>query len=688
MPAQTKDVTVRVQALDGTWETLGSDRASGVWPETVQPASDSWGPSTLSLELHRDPNAPWPDISAFTPIDVEIGGVLRWSGRVKETPSRNGTDMVMGVQGEGWQYHLDDDVLSRAYVHANPTAWKDIRSHLAANLSIWTTVGRVEVGSGVIVLTHATGTTVPSSPSYGFCGAFLDFGQGNTAQRVSIDWETSNNNASFALYVGRSNSDPGNVQGGDRITFINAASGTSSFTLGSPSRWVMLYLANDTGSPIALSADVWARITGVRVYADTSYESSNESALLASTVVNDVVQRACPLLGYRGLVGTSDFNVPTVAPGEPMTPREYWSGVNAYHDHQSQVDASRQVIFRAKPTVAVYEVGEWSAMEFDDASANSGQDIYNRVLVTAQTPGGEQSTVARYAATGAATTQFVTVSSPSLANPSFDTVTTGWTLAGSGTFTRSTGTFDSSPASGFLSLTGATNGNVTAAFSGTFLAGVPYTLKFAAYIGYGSAICEFGVLGSDQVQLNFTRALGLFRTFYLTWIPTADTSSASVRFTHYGITGAGGQLYIDTFSLLKSTATIVDRRGFQRTKILQVASALPADGVAAAKIGDTWLAGHRTTPFRGTLKITGSDSIREVTTGRPVAPDELLGATGQLLRFSDRIDPDTGAFGRDGRIASATYDVESDTATVAIDSSRAAFDALLARLAVVTGTGR
>ena len=65
--------------------------------------------------------------------------------------------------------------------------------------------------------------------------------------------------------------------------------------------------------------------------------------------------------------------------------------------------------------------------------------------------------------------------------------------------------------------------------------------------------------------------------------------------------------------------------------------------------------------------------------------DALLGMTGEMIRFTDRIDPDTGAVGRDARIAEVSIDPDTEEATVTLDNSRAGFDALLARLDVVLG---
>jgi hypothetical protein len=55
------------------------------------------------------------------------------------------------------------------------------------------------------------------------------------------------------------------------------------------------------------------------------------------------------------------------------------------------------------------------------------------------------------------------------------------------------------------------------------------------------------------------------------------------------------------------------------------------------------------------------------------------------VRCAHRTDPDTGAWSRDGTIASIQYDHDSLTSTVSLDENRSGFDALLARLAVVVG---
>ena len=89
--------------------------------------------------------------------------------------------------------------------------------------------------------------------------------------------------------------------------------------------------------------------------------------------------------------------------------------------------------------------------------------------------------------------------------------------------------------------------------------------------------------------------------------------------------------------------------------------------------------------MKGTVKITGDRATRDIQSGASIPPERLLRMTGDLLRLSHRVDPDTGGQGRDGRIAEVTYTPATDTAVVALDNRRTSHEALLERLAVVTG---
>jgi hypothetical protein len=177
-----------------------------------------------------------------------------------------------------------------------------------------------------------------------------------------------------------------------------------------------------------------------------------------------------------------------------------------------------------------------------------------------------------------------------------------------------------------------------------------------------------------------------WQTLQVAWTPITSFSGNAVQI--FSLAGAGGNafFYIDSLSIAAAQPTIIERRSFARTK--QVASSFTLTTPAAQQIADKWLLSHKTSPFKGRAKLTGNQACREIKTGRPVKPEELLLRTGELIRFGDRIDPDTGATGRDGRLVEAQYEADTDSVTLTIDSSRAGFEALLERLGVVLGQNR
>src|SRR4051812_40536052 len=95
------ELSIRLETLDGQWETVGADRLRGIVPEHFTADADEWGSVTCGFQLRRDPGAIHPDLGAFTPCRVFIDGLKVWSGEVKETPSQDGDDQVINVAGRG-----------------------------------------------------------------------------------------------------------------------------------------------------------------------------------------------------------------------------------------------------------------------------------------------------------------------------------------------------------------------------------------------------------------------------------------------------------------------------------------------------------------------------------------------------------------------------------------------------------
>ena len=690
-----KDVSVRLQALDGFWEVCGSDHARGIIPENVELRSDQWGSSRATFDLRRNPKEFWPDIGAFTPVEIEIGGTRVWSGRVSETPVRDSTDSVISVQCEGWQAHLDDDIYERIYVQTNLTEWKDVRSDPGCDLTTYIAAGNVTTTDGVLVVGWTGGTPVPA---FARAASGIDLGPNSVGKRIVIDYSWTNGTGSAIQYLAVLAGGTGIGSSTSVETVYNAipsASGTISQTLTTASRYIWIGVYN-SGGAFTPTADLALRVTSVQVFADTAYESGNASVLKGDVVVKDALSRASVLLSAdRTQIATGTFNIPEFAPSEPRTPRAVWEAVDAFEDRYKKITVDKVPVYKAKPTYPEVEVGAWSGMEFEDSAANSGDDIYSRVIVTGDQPNGTPLRITRSQSqqTGAL---YTAASSPAFTNPGFETNTTGWTATGS-TITRSTSVFDVGTASGRWDNTGASD-NVTfgdtiaATLTGTFVAGTSYLIQWRMRASTPTNAWLYASLGSATDYATNLWIAGFtasaFSTFQIAWTPTT-TASSGVTFTlndRSSFFGGASFYYIDDCAVKTYQQTVVDRRGFQRTK--QLSTSFMLTTAAAAQIGDKWLLSHKTTPFKGKAKITGNDAIREITSGRPVAPEQMLLRTGELIRFSDRIDPDTGAQGRDGKIVEAAYKVEDNSVELTIDSSRAGFEALLSRLGVVLGQMR
>lgn len=688
---QPEEATVRLQALDGTWETCGADRARGVWPENLVASANDWGPDKASFDLRRDPRLPWPDIGAASPVEIEVDGTLVWKGRVSETPTRE-SERTLNVQCEGLQYHLDDDAYERVYVHTKLADYQDMRSKPTAVLGAGQAIaaGQVSNEDGVLTLMFPDGTAVVNGSHV---GAVLDLGLYSTAKRIVVEWESSNDAATTFFARASDFADKNGwtaALSDDAFSVVSGgASGTNSGTFATAHRYVHLFYIR-TGGAGTFAGDSWFKVKAARVFADTAYESAGQSVLTLDTILKDARNRAT----ITTIIGRDDTQIQTESFGipdfriadEPKTPREVLTAANAYEDNQLAVDVNGRMISRTRPTYPLYEIGGWTGADFEDASANSLEEIYNRVIVTGQTPAGDPVRVDRtrdpaiYAAVAA---------SPSPPNPSFDTNTTGWSVFAAA-LTRDTVVFDSTPASGkfITSAVGASDAQTD--FTGTFLAGHTYVAEIrlrpnTTLLNWQLYFGDFAT-GDYIAYILPAGTAGAFATYRAVWTPRRNSSASSLQLLPVApLTGATITIWLDTLNLRHMAGSLVDRRGFRRTKILPVKSDLPSDGAAAAKIGDTYLDGHRVTPFKGKLAVTGQAGVRRVLGGQNVHPARMLLGYGEMVRFSDRIDPDTGGVGRDGRIVAVEYRQTENAVSLDLDSTRSNFEALLERLAVVNG---
>lgn len=674
-----KLTTVSVQDQDGRWQQLGAGSLRGVWPENVEVTSDIWGPKALSFDLHRDPDVGWPDLQAYLKVEAQVGGLVVGQFRVTDAPTRS-ADTVISVHCEGLQFHLDDDQYERIYVHTDVTAWQDARSFVTAPLAYLPAGLSVSSDHGLVLSFPQDVSTAANARA----AAFLDLGPACVGQRVVLTYEITpaSPGASWYLLV-RGYDDPATFESGfvSIISVNNPAGGTVHGSAGTGRRFIGIELYNG-GAITGLANDVTVRITSVQVFAATAYESGDASILRGDHVVTDALDKATMQLSpdRSRVEQTSGFYIPEFAPDGPRTPRQIIEAADVFYDRQRKVDEQGRMVYRDRPTTPALKVGGWGSSEFEDASAASGEDVYSRVIVQGQDPVGQPVRAERFHAPSGVPV------SPVIDNASADSAgTSGWSTGGAASWTlaRDTTIYDTAPGSiRFDKNAGAYPFQPYASFTGTFKAGQVYRLTGKIRV---SAAGDVRVIlaGADNSDERVVLPATTWTSFEAHWQPKADESGILVFFYLGSATNTAAQVWLDSLKLETLTATVIERRGFRRTHTLDSGFTLTA--ASAARLGDVFLAAHRTTPFKGRGQATGNGSVRDYLTGMPVGPERLLLHTGEPLHFDDRLDPDTGAVGRDGRLVQVTYKADTDTATFDIDSSRGDFDRTLQRAGVLVG---
>jgi len=854
---QTADAVVRLQAMDGAWETCGVDRRAGISPEGIQLSSNDWGNDTASFTLRRTPSALWPDLAAFTPVEIEIAGVTVWEGFISQTPTTDADGGSVNVQCKGWQYHLDDDSVEKTWVHSRLADWQEPKNFQTTSLTAFPFGSTVQASEGVVTVGWAKGSTIQANT---YAAVLLDLGPEANAQQIAVSWvvpsggnySTSDNmkvvaRSSDSLKTIHVDSAPTTPQSSAWPQAMGAVgTGSSAYgTFANPSRYVLLGV-QFVGGTNTITSDFLVQFTAIQVFTSSpnrwagTVTSTNGSVsatytttsgtltagmqisaigvragttalvvsgsnvtlsvpatgatsasatglvngVVASEVVNDVIEYA-PLLDQSGTyVYPTKFAVPHLAAeGGGRSPREYITAVNSYHNYVSKVGPGRKFIFSPRPATPSTVVGNWGGSAFSDASANSGDEIYSKVVVEGTGPNGQAVRSPRYAGATADGAMMVSdITSATVANPDFEANANNWyrspnywlvasgfpggfvrqnntLLAGSYTAQWQPPPLDSSVGNTHLT------GSLKAGY--TFKAGTAYilsmlvqpdvdghfpTVRFGDLANSGNygttwakttsgdqqirqvsvawvpkvdtvstAVVETTITQastSNQIKVASTAGISVGQWVVANGVPTkalvtaVNTGTSLVTLSATVSVPAGyvsngynavyfgnvairlydnnivtetvtGNIYFDSVTVGVSRSTMPDRRGFTRTKRLRL-DASTTDS-AAAQIGDVFLAAHMATPLKGDLTVT-SGGVRDYFTGASLHPSQLLLKTSELIHFSNRVDPDSGAYGRDGIIAGVSYDHSNQSAQVSIDNQRNRFEKFLSRLAVVTNS--
>lgn len=697
-------VTIRLQVTDGRWETVGVDRFPEVDPESLSLSANDWGSDTATFVLRRRPADVHPDLRAFTPCEVSIDDALVWSGRVRETPTQDGEDPNIQVEGQGWQYHADDATYSKVYVKRGfdncvPTrdiATWDVGQYVASN-------AETSIGASLTLATQEGSQSPPAGITA--MSAIFDLGEWDAFQRVSLTVRGGNSNLAFGIYAT-------DVPGARTEAFELSAQmlGPVVIELQCSRRFRYLEVQAGQQSLVQASSGSWIQVLGARFFysSNSSYRigtattgvnsvaAGSESNLTASFVARDALALTCPLLSKQvDRVANTSFIIPQFITDGQKTAREVWQSVNALHLWRMQVDVDRKLVFQPPPAQAAFEVGAWGGAVFQAASENSAEDIYNEVIVEGTRENARREHISRTTGHQPLTAGEVEYQPTNLQplNGNFTGTIANWTLS-SGAVNVAIDLFLDTLR--FHT----TDGNVFSRFSGprvsgawpsggTFRAGVQYRFKLEVASADNVRVRAGALDSADDYGVTVVPGQpgAPWRTEYVTWTPRINTPSNTVtmnieNWSANDAFAVDTQILINDVQVHRVLGSLPDRQGFKRTKLLPIENTFTE--ALANQLGDTYIAAHRTTPLRGSLTVTGRQAVRRVVGGATVHPSVLLTNTGERMRFSHRVDPDTGGQSRDGTINAVTYNHDEQTAEVTIDNTRENFEALLARLAVVS----
>lgn len=698
-----KDLVVIATPLGGTITQIGSDIARGVWVEDA-----SWehsivdhGALRAQFTLRRRPEQEWPDLQPFTPIVIMKSGSVAWSGRVQETPTSRGMDNLITVQCEGWPMHMKDDATQKLFVHNDMAAYRDARAIIGTS-GVYPSAYQVDLG-GQIVIRVPNGTTVGNTSR----GAVTyDAGQFSTVAAFSITF-LGGGLAGFALkYFGGDtplgSSESGTLSGPP----IAVASTTTTVNFTTPRRYVTFYMDVNALTNVAVDT-AYVNITNINLYGSASYTGGNISILKASNVVTAILPYATKVSQSVTGVSATSFNIPHFS-GPATSPADYIDAANAYHLYQwflkdDAAGGPPRLIYQPIPTSPTVIANVGAGIVFEDASRNDGGDIYNRVLVDYTDSAGnaaleERQTSGLPAAIADPDIVFDVASGTGTqpTNGDFETPggppAVGWS-AFAGGFARDLTQFDTGVASGLLT----TDGSGTFSIGSSTLTGLipgwryrlQYRIRRLAAWAAGNFIIDVttgtGATGYASDTYNaVSLTVGVWTTKTLDFVAQVGSPSPNQLAIQSTVAAAIATpiFNIDNVQILQARPTIADRQGFLRTRVLTTSSRLTA--AAADQIGDVFLQAHRFTPLRGTLTVQGS-ALRTMTGDVPIPAHLIARRLGDAVLINET-DPDLGLIGRVGNISNVAYDEPSDTAVVAIDNRKDFIDALLARLAVFTGS--
>lgn len=685
----TQDMSVSVQPRNSGYKKLGTGDRVGIVPESISYDAElvEKGCLEASWKMYMNPGFDHKDLEHYTPVVIDYKGEPVWSGRIIEAPTEYGESGIITVKAQGWPQHLKDDCMNKLFVSSELTQWNDISTFPLQDMTLWPPFGgTVSSDGGALMFQVPNATVVPANARL---GAQFDCGPNNLATTLVIDWAAFGNDASAGLYWGTSADGIVSASSGLISTLGASPSGLQTITLTTPARYVRLFYYRGSGATYSSNLNV--RINAAIVSTSASYISSNASALKASTIIKEALSELCPFISSdQSQVTDTSFNIPNF-PGQigNKYPHEYIDLANAYHGYEMLLtpDPVPLPIFRAIPTAPKFVVGVQDDYSFTNPSQSDGRNVYSRVIAEYADANGVDSSASTSNPTVLGTPY---LSESQLSNPSFDTNTTGWTAYGNAgsSIARNTGTFDTTPA-GLSVITGTagndTSGVYTTSFATPLKIGKRYRIEVRVYplttvtVGKPIDLYVYGASGTIAYSKRTTSgASSTWMTISLDF--TAEIEDPRVDIIFYSTALVSTPcMVVDTFQIYEFDNNLVSKRGFVRTAIKKIDGASTA--AAALAIAQIKLDNSQYPPLRGTLVVKGR--IRLVG-GGSIHVSKLVRFIGEAVVIENMKDPVSGAQGRQGIIGKVSYEHDTQSATLEIDTPQDFIDVLISRMALLT----
>jgi hypothetical protein len=685
-PADT--LAVSVQTLtDGVWRTYGRETHDlGIVPQDfTMRAALPGGADSCQFVLQRSLSRTWPDLNPLDPLEVYIGGVKVFKGRIRETPAVSDQTKAITVVGEGLMYALQDYVLDRPYIRTDLGLWKDARQWNGVSIGFCVQAGRIQTAkrNGALFMTHQAGNTLALNDGV---AVMIDLGPNPSAYpaRIEVQFDgPSSPDTSCSIFIttadgiGSGGSNPPSGANRDRSAgTVLANGGWKGYTFatdndGQPRSGRYIAVSLESTVSHAATVNSWVRLSNINLYYATTYVASNASVLKASTVIKDAlgkvpeVKAALTTDTPKGYITPTTYNLPEFDTQGYKSILEIVQAANAYHGYDWWVDSLGQFRFVPAPSPASL-VPTWQTSLARGARLNIGgssaSDIYNAVLVQA---GGADGAVVRCTSKPKVNpTWTADANAPQVTNPGFEVNTSGWTVT-TGTLTRDTVTFRSGVASGACASVGS-----AVDFYSTFQAteGESYMVEVWVKTGAQFSTGTLAVRGFKNVADLVTQAISAGGFTRYSVIVTADMSGPiRIRFTGATSTATGAWGNVDDVKVYRNSTGLLGRRAKTRTAVLSIGAKL--NQADAQQIGDAYLANVSTfPPFKGQLVVAGS-IVTDAQSNEPIPVYRIQ--PGDIIQVNDIPDPNrNGAMGRSGKVVGVAYDHNTKTATLDLDNSR------------------